>query len=476
VRAEEPIQDDPVIRKVAAVRPTVAEEDLSPDGWRARAIKERVLAGSAPDSAPRPRARRPRRSRWTGALAPAVGIAVALAVVAVVLVAVGSHARRDVTTPGAPPLGLGAEPPAPASLLPAHGGMRGLLSTPQLVGSGPSLTAIFEQCPQCRKRLRGEGVLWQSRSADGGRTWRTERISAPNMDLGMEAQAGGTLWATGDVGQTPRILVSHDGGLHYIAAASAATPASQSPLALSDGTVWVLGNRCDGHRCRAVVLSGPVGGNRLVATSSQPALRPHVNGVQAVIGADGSTVVVTGGYAATDLQTYVSHDRGRSWTQASYPCRRPVEGDVYPTSAQSLWAVCLATRPSSTSAGHQTFGSPEDIVRRSADGGRHWTTTATLTLQQPTLSAVTDDVAWITGLDGTVKRTTDGGRSWRTVLHLPGGAAAGAELAVQNPQTATVVVTASGVAGHSRRTDLVAYRTTDGGARWTPTVIKLPKG
>jgi hypothetical protein len=32
------------------------------------------------------------------------------------------------------------------------------------------------------------------------------------------------------------------------------------------------------------------------------------------------------------------------------------------------------------------------------------------------------------------------------------------------------------VAGHDRRTELVAYRTTDGGAHWRSTLIHLPRG
>ncbi len=475
MRAEEPIHDDPVIRKVAAVRPPVSEDDLSPDGWRACAIKERVLSGSAPAPSPRP------RGSWIGALGRGLGVVATVAIViAIVAIAVGSHARHDVTTPATVHPVPGTAPPAPASLLPAHGGMSGLLSTPQLFGSGSDLTAIFDQCPQCRTRLHGGGTRWSSRSVDAGRTWKTERVSTAKMDLGMEAQAGDTVWATGDLGATPTIFVSHDDGHHYTAAVTAATPASQSPLTISDGTVWALGNRCDGHTCRAVVLSGPVGGDRLAAAASQAGLRPHVNGVQAVIGARGSTAVVTGGYATTDLQTFVSHDKGRSWTEVSYPCQRPVEGDVYPTSAQSLWAVCLATKASAKTPGNGTYvpGTPQDIIRRSTDGGRHWTTTATLAQLQPTLSAVTDQVAWITGANGTVKRTTDGGRTWQTVLQTPVGADGGAELAVQDAQTATIVVAAStgSVTDHRRRTDLVSYRTTDGGAHWTPTVIKLPTG
>jgi hypothetical protein len=498
MRAEEPIHDDPVIRKVAAARPPVPEDDLSPDGWRARAIEARVLSGSASVPAPRPPARwarpvrwiptegpalrerhRMRRGRWTGPLRSGVGFAVSVAIVIVIVViASGSHAHRDVTTPATVHPVPGTAPPAPSSLLPAHGGMRGLVSTSQLVGSGSDLTASFYQCPQCRTRLHSGGTYWNSRSVDGGRTWRTERVSAAKMDLGVEAQAGDTVWATGELGNTPTFFVSHDDGHHYVAAVTAAAPASQSPLTISDGTVWALGNRCDGHTCRAVVLSGPVGGDRLTAAASQPALRPHVNGVQAVIGAHGSTVVITGGYVTTDLQTLVSHDQGHSWTRVSYPCQRPVEGDVYPTSVRSLWAVCLATRAPVRSGGHETHGTPQDVIRRSTDGGRHWTTTSTLAQEQPTLSAVTDHVAWITGIYGTVKRTTDGGRTWQTVLQVPAGADGNAELAVQDADTATIVVVAStgSVTDRRRRTDLVSYHTTDGGAHWTPTVIKLPTG
>jgi hypothetical protein len=127
MRAEEPIHDDPVIRKVAAARPPVPEDDLSPDGWRARAIEARVLSGSASVPAPRPPARwarpvrwiptegpalrerhRMRRGRWTGPLRSGVGFAVSVAIVIVIVViASGSHAHRDVTT-RAPRSGDGA--------------------------------------------------------------------------------------------------------------------------------------------------------------------------------------------------------------------------------------------------------------------------------------------------------------------------------------------------------------------------------
>jgi hypothetical protein len=49
---------------------------------------------------------------------------------------------------------------------------------------------------------------------------------------------------------------------------------------------------------------------------------------------------------------------------------------------------------------------------------------------------------------------------------------------VQDARTAAIVITATtgSLGAHDRRTDLVAYRTTDGGTHWTPTVITLPRG
>ena len=481
MRAHESIDDDPVIRKVAAARPHIAEDDLSPDGRRARAIRERVLAGSAPVAKPSPGVRRQRpRRRWIELLGPGLGLAATVGVVILIVVIAGGIRVRDhATTPSTLRTVPGTPPPAPTSLLPAHGGMRGLLSTPMLSGSGAHLTTLFDQCPRCRARLREPGTQWSSRSADGGLTWRTARVATPpHADLGSLAQSGDMVWTSGYLGNTPTIFVSHDGGVRFVAATTAAAPAADSPITVDDGTVWALGNRCDGHTCRAVVLSGPAGGDRLTATASQPALRPHVNGVQAIVEAHGSSVVVNGGFAATDLQTFVSHDAGRSWSEVSYPCDRPVEGDIYPTSDRSLWAVCLATRAPARSAGHPRPGTPRDIIRRSNDAGRHWTTTATLTQLQPSLTPVTDEDAWIIGYSGVVRRTTDGGRTWQTVLRAPVPYQSGPQLVVQDAQSAAILVTATtgSLGAHDRRTDLVAYRTTDGGTHWTPTVITLPRG
>jgi hypothetical protein len=81
--AEKPIDKDPVLRRIAAVRPSIPEDDLSPDGRRARAIAQRVLASppATPSQRPRERWMRP---RW---MLPRLGVALAPVAVAVLFFA-----------------------------------------------------------------------------------------------------------------------------------------------------------------------------------------------------------------------------------------------------------------------------------------------------------------------------------------------------------------------------------------------------
>lgn len=73
---------------------------------------------------------------------------------------------------------------------------------------------------------------------------------------------------------------------------------------------------------------------------------------------------------------------------------------------------------------------------------------------------------------GVVSRTPDGGVTWRAVLC----ARPGAMLLTHGPKGAKVVVTVGRghVDHHARTTNLVVYRTGDGGRDWTPEVIALP--
>jgi len=91
VPTEDPIVDDLVIRRVAAVRPPIPEDDLSPHSPCAQAIAERVLAGTA--SAASPASRRSwARPRW---VLPRVGLALAPIAAAIVLLLAGTFSGPD---------------------------------------------------------------------------------------------------------------------------------------------------------------------------------------------------------------------------------------------------------------------------------------------------------------------------------------------------------------------------------------------
>ena len=78
------------------------------------------------------------------------------------------------------------------------------------------------------------------------------------------------------------------------------------------------------------------------------------------------------------------------------------------------------------------------------------------------MSAVSRDVAWAGGTQGTVLRTVDGGRTWRNVS--PAGAETLQFRDIEAFDGRTAIALAIGPSEASR-----VYRTTDGGAQWTET-------
>jgi hypothetical protein len=101
---EKLIEDDPVLRRVAAVRPPIPEDDLSSDGCRARLIAARVLVGTSTNSAPELRTARRPRLRRPGFVLPRVGLgltAVAAVILALVLAGTFSGPDNSGTQPAA---------------------------------------------------------------------------------------------------------------------------------------------------------------------------------------------------------------------------------------------------------------------------------------------------------------------------------------------------------------------------------------
>ncbi|MBA2293946.1 MAG: oxidoreductase [Actinobacteria bacterium] len=78
------------------------------------------------------------------------------------------------------------------------------------------------------------------------------------------------------------------------------------------------------------------------------------------------------------------------------------------------------------------------------------------------VSAVSDEVAWVSGSGGTVLRTLDGGATWQNVAPPDAAAQAFRDLEAFGVDTAVLLAIGTGEASR-------LYRTDDGGATWTKT-------
>jgi photosystem II stability/assembly factor-like uncharacterized protein len=426
---------------------------------------------------------------------PMLAVAVTLAVVATVVVLAMTHrgtapahvppAHR--TTPTAPSV------PSPDSLMP-RGGMAGLLSIAGVASSSSDQAQIdFSQCQPCYKGGDGRGSAtydWRAETTDGGVTWQVARTSA-NLDAFAFAGADG--WGEGlrSVGHSGAgaltFFASHDGGRTWQVASSDARASGTGGVSIAGGEVWTLGSRCAGT-CSAsrapvdVVLRTPASSDHLATTAGQPPLGDTTNVSVVATGRD-EAYVLTDDYGTVDnaaaiarTRLFATRDGGRTWQRMRTPCPHLTFGRLYAGGTQSLWAMCSAMR------------GPGEL-RRSTDGGARWTT-LTSSLGNVQLQPASAQVAWATTSAGKVFRTADGGRTWAKVWYAgrpqptapsnapPVNRAWGEALTVQSPTAATVVVvvTRGRVDGHAKRTDFVAYRTTDGGHTWTPRVVLLPVG
>jgi hypothetical protein len=94
---DERFPDDAVLRRVAAARPAMREEDLSPTSERATAIADKVLRTRRPADAGRSRARTrwSRRTRRRPVVLGTLGLTAAAACVALLIIAVLSGSSSN---------------------------------------------------------------------------------------------------------------------------------------------------------------------------------------------------------------------------------------------------------------------------------------------------------------------------------------------------------------------------------------------
>jgi hypothetical protein len=432
---------------------------------------ERTNGGGAGGRSERP-AWRPRR---LGLLAPVIGVAATVGVVAVVILASGAHhaARR-----AGPRLAgaSGAQVPSPSSLLPAHGGMRGLLLGASVVGSGSTLRVSFVQCTNCVTTTPPDAreLNWAATSTDRGRHWQTERERTGLLTSGLALPENHDVWQLGYAPHAgdPGFYVSHNSGRTY-RPVRAPSHSGFEPVTLGHGEAWTLGVRCPHYQCRSTVLHGPAADDTLSQTPTQPPGMPtHRAPIALVVAGYGDRAYVSEG---AQRRLYITNDNGQSWNQTAYPCpARAVIRNLSPTGDDAVWIACQAPLETRHGRSSRTEQNSPVTIRRSEDVGRHWQTPDPSFHRTIALVGVSARVAWAESLTGVVQRTTNGGRSWQTVLR---GAGRSPSLDIESSTTATVVASATtGTTAHTRRTELVAYRTTDGGTHWTHTLIHLPTG
>jgi hypothetical protein len=463
---------------------------LSIDPVPARLDDDPAIAGRPPVSRRREHAeptgregrqrfgRRPRSRRgWLHVLVPVLATAAVVGVVAVVVLAGGQ--RAEPTLPGPAPA-PSVQVPSPVSLLPPRGGMHGLLLEVSVVGSGSTLRVSFVQCPNCGNGTPPDAreLNWSATSIDGGQHWQTQREQVGLLTFGLAVPEDPNVWTFGygPHAGDPGFYVSHDSGRSY-RKASAPSNSGFEPVTLGNGEAWTLGVRCVHYRCRSSVLHGEAAGSSLSQTVTQPPGMPTRRAPTSlmVAGYGEQAYVAEGGHR----RLYVTDDEGQSWSPASYPCPAgTLIRDLTSTSGGAVWVTCGPVHPMTTRAGghpSRKRANPPVTVRRSDDSGRDWQTPDPAFHGTEELVAVTPQIAWANDMSGGLQRTTNGGRSWQTVLRGAGRAPA---INIESSTTATVVATATvgTPAAHTRRTDLVAYRTVDGGSHWTHTLIHLPTG
>jgi hypothetical protein len=420
--------------------------------------------------------------RLFGLLVPVVSVAVVIAVM--VAAATLLHAGHTGTRQRVPATGHRHSPnrttaPAPAPSVPA-GGMSGVVTVwgAGFNSAGDGVISL-QQCLRCEpngnQTSHSTDTEWLLTTSDGGRIWtrsvRGYYLQRPllagrdgwasGLQMQTRSQAGPAAWEPGS--GFARYFVTHDGGHSWSVGPSTAPAWGGSVTSLVGGEVWAVGLSDD------EILHSPAGGTALSATSSQPIKGPNTN--VGVVGAGAGTAYVVN--ADVPRQAFATHDDGRTWRRLTPP---PCTGKyafarLDAAFGQTVWLTC--------SGG--TDRTPELV--RSLDGANSWR-------QLPAdwgaggpqqLAAVNARVAWALNGNGALLRTTDAGATWRPVwsatdrrvspLSRPITKLTASPLpilSVQSPDSASIVTLLNrDVTGRTAKlTNLVVYRTTDGGQSW----------
>jgi photosystem II stability/assembly factor-like uncharacterized protein len=310
-----------------------------------------------------------------------------------------------------------------------------------------SFTAVSERDYWVLATARGRFTIL--RTTNGGRSF--VRLSAPPLPLSgitpflrFADRRDGFAFVPGVGG---RFYATHDGGRTWTRVARGTLLA----FATGGGNVYIVTAGCTPKRCSAYRFErASVAGG---AWSSQPLpFAPAASILR--LAAHGSSVWLLGS-AVGDRQhdsLARSVDGGRTFAVGAGPCYGDLGGDLEPSSASVVWAIC----PTGLMAG----------AWRSTNGGVSFAPLKTRGLVNSAALAPASDTTAVLAANGAgapLLRTTNGGASWRPVTPKAGG------YDYWLGFTDAKVGVAIGSNG-------ILWRTTDSGASWSRVRLDIRPG
>jgi photosystem II stability/assembly factor-like uncharacterized protein len=285
------------------------------------------------------------------------------------------------------------------------------------------------------------------RSVDGGRSFT--RVAAPrgvptegtNPTLRFADARNGFVWVPfgrGDFWST------HDGGATWRRLRSPDVVA----FTAAGGKAYAVTARCTTQTCSGYRFAhGPVSASRW-----RESPLPFVpDGPVIDLAARGRNIWLLGTPRATRYQHDVlarSTDGGGRFVIRNGPCAPGLGGDLEPSSARVVWAVCATGMMAGAS--------------RSTDGGVTFKPLRTPPLVNAARLAPASDRTAVLAANGASRplyRTTDGGATWRP-NRLPGKDDVWYDVVFTDPHTGDALVQVG-----ARATAI--WRTTDGGTTWS---------
>jgi photosystem II stability/assembly factor-like uncharacterized protein len=298
-------------------------------------------------------------------------------------------------------------------------------------------------------------------TTDGGASW--SRVPSPSEGaassfLRLRATHDGELWLF-DVPGSPlnasALWESPDAGVTWFRTNGLARI---SDLAVGPTTAWALTDACDisATNCVTSIVRSNDRGVSWQRVETPLSLLQKRNAAQLIVVDDEHVIVLTQRTAPDGHDIVSTDDGGRHWTTlASVGECGKGRPQLAAVDARQLWLAC---------SGDAAIDMEHRVVARSDDGGRHWhiVLDAIVTGHVAQVWAISPSKAYISQCRGPVIVTTDGGATW----------AAAGEFQISGERCISPVVFAHeqhGYAGDTKPDGATRiWRTADAGRSWQP--------